>query len=69
MSVGQIQKPSSHPQRRRLDVGGKMYEVHILNIRLSKYGYRNSIDLLKDFRDGKFPENFFAPPTDASPLF
>ena|SRR2546425_3905052 len=50
-------------KRRRIDVGGKMYEdeIMILNSRLRQYGYESSIDLLRDFRDGGFPERFYKP--------
>lgn len=45
--------------RRRVDVGGKLYEdeLAVLNQRLKRFGYDKAIDLIRDFKDGKFPES------------
>jgi intergrase/recombinase len=54
----------SKPQKRkRVDVGGKMYEDEfmVLNVRLKRYGYDSTIALLRDFKDGIFPEDYFKP--------
>lgn len=68
-----LQLQQEHPQippsvakpveRHRQNIGGKMYddEIVILNMRLKQYGYKNAADLLKDFRDGIFPEQMFKP--------
>ena len=54
-----IPKPAP---KRRIDIG-KMYEDDflVLNIRLKQYGYGNALSLLKDFKDGIFPERFYKP--------
>jgi hypothetical protein len=54
---------SKPPKRKRVDVGGKMYEDEfvILNVRLKRYGYESTIALLRDFKDGLFPEDYFQP--------
>jgi hypothetical protein len=43
--------------KKRIDIG-KMYEDDflVLNIRLKQCGYENELSLLKDFKDGIFPE-------------
>jgi hypothetical protein len=48
--------------KKRIDLG-KMYEDDflILNIRLKQYAYENALSLLKDFKDGIFPERFYKP--------
>jgi hypothetical protein len=50
-------------KRKRVDVGGKMYEdeLMVLNVRLKRYGYESAINLLRDFKDGVFPEDYFKP--------
>jgi intergrase/recombinase len=50
-------------KRKRVDVGGKMYEdeLMVLNVRLKRYGYESAITLLRDFKDGVFPEDYFKP--------
>jgi intergrase/recombinase len=50
-------------KRRRVDVGGKMYEdeLIVLNVRLKRYGYESTIALLRDFKNGIFPEDYFKP--------
>lgn len=50
-------------KRKRVDVGGKMYEDEymVLNVRLRQYGYESSIALLRDFKNGMFPEQYFKP--------
>jgi hypothetical protein len=50
-------------KRKRVDVGGKMYEdeLMVLNVRLKRYGYESTIALLRDFKDGIFPEDYFKP--------
>jgi hypothetical protein len=56
-----ISKPA---KRKSVDVGGKMYEddeLMILNLRLKQYGYESTIALLRDFKDGIFPEDCFKP--------
>jgi len=55
-----ISKPA---KRKRMDVGGKMHEDEfmVLNVRLKQYGYESAIALLRDFKDGIFPENYFKP--------
>jgi intergrase/recombinase len=55
-----VSKPA---KRKRMDVGGKMYEDEfmVLNVRLKRYGYESTIALLRDFKDGIFPENYFKP--------
>jgi uncharacterized membrane protein YjjP (DUF1212 family) len=42
---------------------GKMYEDDflVLNIRLKQYGYEKALSLLKNFKDGIFPEKFYKP--------
>jgi hypothetical protein len=54
---------SKPPKRKRVDVGGKMYEdeLMVLNVRLKRYGYESAIALLRDFKDGIFPEDYFEP--------
>jgi hypothetical protein len=46
-----------------VDIGGKMYEDEfmVLNVRLKRYGYESTIALLRDFKDGIFPEDYFKP--------
>jgi intergrase/recombinase len=73
VSVGTTQKqqeklripPSvSKPvKRKRVGIGGKMYEdeLMVLNVRLKRYGYESTIALLRDFKDGIFPEDYFKP--------
>jgi len=48
--------------KKRIDIG-KIYEDDflVLNIRLKQYGYENALSLLKDFKDGIFPERFYKP--------
>ena len=48
--------------KKRIDIG-KIYEDDflVLNIRLKQYGYGNALSLLKDFKDGIFPERFYKP--------
>jgi hypothetical protein len=48
--------------KKRIDIG-KIYEDDflVLNIRLKQYGYGNALSLLKDFKDGVFPERFYKP--------
>lgn len=48
-----VSKPA---KRKRMDVGGKMYEDEfmVLNVRLKQYGYESTIALLRDFKDGIF---------------
>src|SRR5215213_3383150 len=55
-----VSKPA---KRKRVDVGGKMYEdeLMVLNVRLKQYGYESTIALLRDFKDGIYPENYFKP--------
>jgi hypothetical protein len=55
-----VSKPA---KRKRMDVGGKMYEDEfmVLNVRLKQYGYESTIALLRDFKDGIFPEDYFKP--------
>jgi hypothetical protein len=55
-----INKPA---KRKRVDVGGKIYEdeLMVLNVRLKRYGYESTIALLRDFKDGIFPEDYFKP--------
>jgi hypothetical protein len=55
-----VSKPA---KRKRVGVGGKMYEDEfmVLNVRLKRYGYESTIALLRDFKDGIFPENYFKP--------
>jgi hypothetical protein len=55
-----VTKPT---KRKRVDVGGKMYEdeLMVLNERLKRYGYESTIALLRDFKDGIFPEDYFKP--------
>src|SRR5215217_1425230 len=50
-------------KRKRVGIGGKMYEdeLMVLNIRLKRYGYESTIALLRDFKDGIFPEDYFKP--------
>ena len=50
-------------KRKRVDVGGKLYEDEsvVLNVRLKQYGYESIITLLRDFKDGIFPERYFKP--------
>jgi hypothetical protein len=49
--------------RKRMNVGGKIYEDEfmVLNTRLKQYGYESTIALLRDFKDGIFPEDYFKP--------
>ena len=48
--------------KKRIDIG-KIYEDEflVLNIRLKRYGYENALSLLRDFKDGIFPERFYKP--------
>jgi hypothetical protein len=50
-------------KRKRVGIGGKMYEdeLMVLNVRLKRYGYESTIALLRDFKDGIFPEDYFKP--------
>ncbi len=43
-------------KRKRVDVGGKMYEdeLMVLNVRLKRYGYESAITLLRDFKTEYF---------------
>jgi hypothetical protein len=36
-------------------------EFMVLNMRLKQYGYESSIALLRDFKNGTFPEQYFKP--------
>ena len=48
--------------KKRIDIG-KIYEDDflVLNIRLKQYGYGDALSLLRDFKDGIFPEKFYKP--------
>ena len=48
--------------KKRIDMG-KMYEddFFVLNIRLKHYGYENALSMLRDFKNGIFPERFYKP--------
>jgi hypothetical protein len=57
------QSVSKPVKRKRVGIGGKMYEdeLMVLNVRLKRYGYESTIALLRDFKDGLFPEDYFKP--------
>lgn len=51
------QPTKSNIGRKRISVGGKLYEdeIPLLTTRLKLFGYDKEIDLLRDFMNGKFP--------------
>jgi hypothetical protein len=40
------------PKRKHIDLGGKLWEeeVHVLNVKLKRYGFDSSMQLLRDFK-------------------